>query len=70
MLFHKAGVNKTKMDRVGINHVIGLPFLSQQINLPNSLGENRYKVNSFKYNYFGYKWSPAENSYNWRKKRI
>jgi ectoine hydroxylase-related dioxygenase (phytanoyl-CoA dioxygenase family) len=35
MIYHKAGINNTKEDRVGINNMFSLPFIKQQIRYPH-----------------------------------
>jgi|9_EtaG_2_1085328.scaffolds.fasta_scaffold17568_2 hypothetical protein len=37
MVFHKAGTNKSTMDRIGINNMVSLPFVKQQIRYPHIL---------------------------------
>jgi len=37
MLYHKAGNNLSDRDRFGINHMITLPFIKQQIRYPSTL---------------------------------
>tara|TARA_A100001515_G_scaffold69483_3_gene55248 strand:- start:1774 stop:2517 length:744 start_codon:yes stop_codon:yes gene_type:complete len=39
MTYHKAGINKTKSSRYGINNMYTLPFIKQQINYPYYLKE-------------------------------
>jgi len=38
MLFHRAGSNTSAHPRRAVNHVYGLPFMAQQISLPDQLG--------------------------------
>lgn len=40
MLFHSGAPNQTSHDRLAVNHVYSIPLLKQQIDLPNTLGEN------------------------------
>jgi len=72
MLFHRAGVNISKKSRRAINHVIGRPFLAQQINIPSALNEvGIYKNLSLETKkYLGYRWMPASNALEWRSRRI
>jgi len=42
MIYHKAGINKGNTHRFGINHMLTLPFIKQQINLPLAL-KGKYK---------------------------
>jgi hypothetical protein len=39
MLFHRAGVNKSKIIRRGVNHLYTIPLLKQQYDFPRALGE-------------------------------
>lgn len=74
MLYHRAGRNITKDSiRRGLNHVVGLPMLAQQIDIPNFIKESRgasYERDDFLSGYLGYKWNPAKNCVDWRKKRV
>jgi ectoine hydroxylase-related dioxygenase (phytanoyl-CoA dioxygenase family) len=68
MLYHRAGVNVSKADRIGINHVIGLPFLNPQIDLSGCLNlPEQYKNYA---QYFGFKWSSSKTPLEWRKKKL
>ncbi len=72
MLFHRAGINVGKNSRRAINHVIGRPFLAQQIDIPNALNQAKLYENLTEEvkKYLGYRWSPAPNAFEWRFKRI
>lgn len=71
MLFHRAGANRTSRVRRAVNHVIGRPFMAQQIDLPSALaragveppGEPAIRK------YLGYRWSPARDVTDWRARR-
>ncbi|MGH8295389.1 MAG: phytanoyl-CoA dioxygenase family protein [Steroidobacteraceae bacterium] len=71
MLFHRAGANRTSQLRRAVNHVIGRPFMAQQIDLPSALassgidppGDPAIKK------YLGYRWSPARDVTDWRTRR-
>lgn len=39
MVYHKAGCNKSSLTRYGINHMITLPFIKQQIRYPSVVKE-------------------------------
>lgn len=39
MVYHRAGKNTTLNSRIGINHMITLPFIKQQIRYPNVIKE-------------------------------
>lgn len=69
MMFHRAGRNTSENPRVGINHLIGLPFLSQQIDLPRAL-EGRYSDDEALAPYLGYRWNPAPSVAAWRSARF
>ena len=36
MVFHSGGINLTNKERIGINHVYGIPFFAQQIQYPGN----------------------------------
>lgn len=69
MMFHRAGRNSSDEARRGINHLIGLPFLSQQIDLPRMLG-GAHADDPFLARYLGYQWGPAESVESWRSQRV
>ena len=69
MLYHRAGVNTSPNLRRAVNHVIGLPFFGQQINIPDFV-ENNLAVDSFSAGYFGYRWNPAKSAKSWRDRKI
>jgi ectoine hydroxylase-related dioxygenase (phytanoyl-CoA dioxygenase family) len=68
MLFHRAGYNKSNRNRRGINHLIGRPFMAQQIDMPRLLN-GRHRDDEFLGAYLGYRWNPASNVSAWRKQR-
>ena len=68
LLYHRAGANRSVGLRRAVNHVIGLPLLAQQIDLPRLLGE-RYGSDEFLSRYFGYRWNPAPDPVAWRAAR-
>ena len=67
--FHRAGENSSEAPRRGVNHLIGLPFLAQQIDIPRALG-GRYADDPFLGRYLGYKWAPAASVDDWRRARM
>jgi ubiquinone/menaquinone biosynthesis C-methylase UbiE len=69
MAFHRAGRNSSGDRRRGINHLIGLPFLAQQIDLPRALG-GAHREDPFLSKYLGYRWAPAPSVEAWRKGRV
>ena len=69
MAFHRAGKNSSRDPRRGINHLIGLPFLAQQIDIPRML-DGAHAEDPFLAQYLGYKWGPAASVEAWRSARI
>jgi ectoine hydroxylase-related dioxygenase (phytanoyl-CoA dioxygenase family) len=69
MLFHRAGVNQSNNIRRGLNHVYALPFLNQQISLPQALGPGFTEDPSLQ-RFLGYETAPASSAFEWRKKRL
>lgn len=68
MLFHRGGYNVSATSRYGLNHLIGLPFLAQQVDIPRML-ERDLSDDPFLSRYLGYRWNPAEDVEAWRKRR-
>jgi len=54
MVFHKGGFNNTENRRRGVNHVYTIPYLKQQINIPNVLGIS-FEANDYQREILGYK---------------
>lgn len=73
MTYHRTGdAVKNASRRRAINHVVGLPFMSQQIDIPRYLKSKRnidYSGNKELFNYLGYRWNPSENVEKWRSLR-
>jgi len=69
MMFHRAGKNSSDRVRHGINHLIGRPFLAQQIDLPRVL-RGAHSEDPFLARYLGYTWNPAESVESWRAARM
>ncbi|MEX3954872.1 phytanoyl-CoA dioxygenase family protein [Trinickia sp. EG282A] len=71
MLYHRAGINTTNTVRRAVNHVIGLPFMAQQIDLPSALANRDYAPpeDPLTRKYLGYRWSPARDVNDWRNRR-
>ncbi len=69
MLYHRAGQNISNKPRRAVNHVIGLPFLAQQIDIPAFVGD-RLATDDFSKNYFGYRWRPAPSAKDWRLAKL
>ena len=68
MTFHRAGINKSTKIRRAINHVIGVPILSQQISIPSMLAEPPQDASVR--SYLGYRWSPAPSVKAWRDAKL
>lgn len=72
MLYHRAGVNRSSGVRFAVNHLIGLPFMAQQVDLRSAISrvgavecvEEQHR------GYLGYRWTPAEDALNWRLRRL
>jgi ectoine hydroxylase-related dioxygenase (phytanoyl-CoA dioxygenase family) len=69
MMFHRAGRNTSDRPRLGVNHLIGLPFLAQQIDIPRML-DGAHAKDPVLASYLGYKWNPAPSIDAWRSARI
>jgi ectoine hydroxylase-related dioxygenase (phytanoyl-CoA dioxygenase family) len=72
MLFHRGGINRSANVRRAINHVLGLPFMAQQIDIPSALastGARMPEADAVK-KYLGYRWSPAPDVTAWRSRRM
>lgn len=72
MLFHRAGTNHTIHLRRAVNHVIGRPFMAQQIDLPAAFASPGVEPldDPMVKKYLGYRWSPARDVTDWRTRRI
>ena len=72
MVFHRAGWNQSDAARRGINHLIGLPFLAQQIDIPSAIARKgaTEPKNSWARKYLGYRWAPALDADDWRRRRL
>ena len=69
MIFHRGGVNTSGRARRGLNHLYGLPFVKQQVDLPRALG-GRHSDDEFLARFLGYESAPAESVAAWRAKRL
>lgn len=69
MVYHRGGLNTSTGLRRGINHLFGLPFIKQQISLPQALG-GKYKDDAFLNKFLGYATEPAESALKWRSSRL
>jgi ectoine hydroxylase-related dioxygenase (phytanoyl-CoA dioxygenase family) len=68
MLFHRAGENRAIARRRAVNHVVGRPFLAQQICLPTAL-QGRYADDAALARLLGYDTGPARSVADWRARR-
>jgi ectoine hydroxylase-related dioxygenase (phytanoyl-CoA dioxygenase family) len=69
MTFHRTGVNRSNRIRRGINHVIGVPILAQQIDIPAMLGTEE-PADPWLSGYLGYRWRAPNNIADWRRRKL
>lgn len=72
MLFHRSGVNRSADHvRRAVNHVVGTPFMGQQIDMPRLLARHGrdHSADPFLHRYLGYRWNPAADVESWRQQR-
>lgn len=69
MVFHRAGINRSKRVRRGINHVVGAPILAQVIDIPRML-DDRAPADPLTADYLGFRWNPVPSVANWRRNKI
>ena len=72
MTYHRAGVNSKKgFVRRAVNHVVGLPFLAQQISIPDAyLKKNlTFPASEDVRTYLGFRWNPPEDDIKWREEK-
>jgi hypothetical protein len=72
MLYHRGGINVSNGVRRAVNHLIGLPFLAQQVNFESALESagTAAPADPNVRKYLGFRWSPATNAKDWRKRRM
>ncbi|MHB9839845.1 phytanoyl-CoA dioxygenase family protein [Paraburkholderia terrae] len=72
MLYHRGGNNVSNDVRRAVNHLIGLPFLAQQVNFETALESIGTPVPADPdvRKYLGFRWSPATNAKDWRERRM
>ena len=68
MLFHRAGHNTSATVRRAVNHVYALPFIGQQISMPDVL-HGRYVDDPVLRRLFGYDTNPAPSVDGWWARR-
>jgi len=69
MLFHRADANTSKSTRRALNHLYTLPFLKQQISIPQAL-QGRFREDPFLRKFLGYDSEPGMNVTDWRSAKI
>ncbi len=69
MLFHRAGYNHSAFTRRALNHVYTLPFLKQQISIPEAL-RGKFRDGGFLSKFLGYESEPGKNVTQWRAAKI
>jgi len=69
MVYHRAGHNRSDMTRRGVNHVIGRPFLAQQIDLPRVMN-GKGADDPFLSRFLGYRWNSRASVQAWRQERL
>jgi ectoine hydroxylase-related dioxygenase (phytanoyl-CoA dioxygenase family) len=70
MLFHRSGHNRSADHvRRAVNHVVGTPFMAQQIDMPRLLQQRGrdHSADPFLARYLGYRWNPAPDVTSWRQ---
>jgi ectoine hydroxylase-related dioxygenase (phytanoyl-CoA dioxygenase family) len=72
MVFHRAGINRSSKVRRAVNHVIGLPFMTQQVDIPRAMarGDRPEPADPQVRKYLGYRWTPAADAIDWRQRRL
>ena len=68
MLFHRAGHNRSTAMRRAVNHVYALPFIGQQISMPDVL-QGRYADDPALRRLFGYDTKPVPSVDDWWARR-
>jgi len=72
MVFHRAGINRSGAVRRAVNHVIGLPFMAQQVDIPSAIAQaggdppSDPQIRRF----LNYLWSPSADATSWRRRRL
>jgi ectoine hydroxylase-related dioxygenase (phytanoyl-CoA dioxygenase family) len=69
MLYHRAGSNRSAFKRRALNHLYTLPFLKQQISIPDAL-QGRFKDDGFLSKFLGYESEPGKGVNQWRSTKI
>jgi ectoine hydroxylase-related dioxygenase (phytanoyl-CoA dioxygenase family) len=69
MLYHRAGSNRSAFKRRALNHLYTLPFLKQQISIPDAL-QGKFNDGGFLSKFLGYESEPGKNVRQWRAAKI
>jgi ectoine hydroxylase-related dioxygenase (phytanoyl-CoA dioxygenase family) len=69
MMFHRAGHNRSDFPRRALNHVYTLPFLKQQISMPEAL-QGKFRDGGFLSKFLGYESEPGKSVTQWRAEKI
>jgi len=68
MLFHRAGRNLSNGQRRAVNHLIGRPFMAQQLDIPGLI-DPKHAQDEFLSRYLGFRWAPCRSVAEWRRLR-
>ena len=69
MLYHRAGANSSESKRRALNHLYTLPFLKQQISIPEAL-QGKFSEEDFLSKFLGYQSEPGKSVTQWRTAKI
>lgn len=69
MLYHRAGLNRSDNDRIGINNMYVQPYIKQAISFPKQLG-GKYSDVPFLNRFLGYDSETDDSVTAWRLRRL
>lgn len=69
MVYHRAGVNRSKGLRRSINHIYASPMIQQQISLPSML-RGKFSDDPFLRMFLGYDTETGQSVQQWRKRKL
>jgi ectoine hydroxylase-related dioxygenase (phytanoyl-CoA dioxygenase family) len=69
MVYHRAGVNRSKGLRRSVNHIYTVPMIQQQISLPSMLA-GKYSDDPFLRMFLGYETETGQNVLQWRRRKL
>ena len=69
MVYHRAGVNRSNRIRRAVNHVIGVPILSQPVDIPAMMAREP-PSDPWLAGYLGYRWNPMRSVTEWRLSKL